>query len=333
MLRRSTLLAIAIPFAMSCHAADVQRIETGNRISENVPASDAALAARLQRYANLRSASFGGWNESGDGVFITTRFGNTMQAHWVKKPGGARDQLTFFDEPVVSLVPNPTRKGFAFGKDVGGSEFWQLYWFDLATRQTRLLTDGKSRNDSPLWSRDGKYLAFSSTTRNGTDTDIWVLDLDSGEKKPVVTVGGAWSATDFSPDGKQLLVQRSVSINEVHPGVVDLASGKLTLFPVAGRPADGGRAAFGAFRFSQTASARITPPTKAASSSRCARTTSRPTSSQRSARRFRGTSRASTFPPTARASHMQATKTVSASCMSSTQRRLPRSLCPSYRAA
>ena len=242
---RLVLLPLLAILCGAAGAADVRRVETGNRISENVPAPDAALTARLQRYANTRSAGFGGWNESGDGMFITTRFGNTMQAHWVKMPGGAREQLTFYDEPVVSLEPNPKRNGFVFGKDVGGSEFWQLYWFDLATRQTRLLTDGKSRNESPLWSRDGKQLAFSSTARNGTDTDVWVLDLDSGEKKTVVTAGGAWTATDFSPDGRQLLVQQGVSINEVHPGVVDLASGKLTLFPV-----DGGKAAFGPFRFS-----------------------------------------------------------------------------------
>ncbi len=242
---RLVLLPLLATLCGAAGAADVRRVETGNRISENVPAPDAALTARLQRYANTRSAGFGGWNESGDGMFITTRFGNTMQAHWVKTPGGAREQLTFYDEPVVSLEPNPKRNGFVFGKDVGGSEFWQLYWFDLATRQTRLLTDGKSRNESPLWSRDGKQLAFSSTARNGTDTDVWVLDLDSGERKTVVTAGGAWTATDFSPDGRQLLVQQSVSINEVHPGVVDLASGKLTLFPV-----DGGKAAFGPFRFS-----------------------------------------------------------------------------------
>lgn len=237
--------ALAAAFSLSCTAADVQRIEVGNRISENVPAADAALSARLQRYANTRSAGFGGWTASGDGVFITTRFGNTTQAHRVNAPGATREQLTFFDEPVVSLTPNPRRDGFVFGKDSGGSEFWQLYWFDLTTRQTHLLTDGKSRNDSPLWSRDGRQLAFSSTARNGTDTDVWLLDLDSGARKIVVDAGGTWSASDFSPDGKQLLVQRYVSINEMHPGIVDLASGKLTLFPV-----EGGKAAFGAFRFS-----------------------------------------------------------------------------------
>ena len=132
-----------------------------------------------------------------------------------------------------------------FGKDVGGSEFWQLYWYDLDQREATLLTDGKrSRNENPVWSRDGRQLAYSSTARNGTDTDVWVRDMASGQSRAVVTAGGAWYASDFSPDGKRLLVSRRVSINEIHPGVVDLVSGKLREFPV-----DGGKAAFNAFLF------------------------------------------------------------------------------------
>jgi hypothetical protein len=61
--------------------------------------------------------------------------------------------------------------------------------------------------------------------------------------------GDAEAATgrqDFSPDGKRLLVMKYVSINEIHPGVVDLASGKLAMFPV-----DGGKAALRRFRCSR----------------------------------------------------------------------------------
>ncbi|HEY0230560.1 MAG TPA: prolyl oligopeptidase family serine peptidase [Dokdonella sp.] len=225
-------------------AAAVQRQEAGNRISENLPAIPPALVEQLQRYSNTRGAAFGGWLAGGEGLLITTRFGNTAQVHWVRMPGGARQQLTFYDEPVAAVVPNPRRDGFVFAKDVGGSEFWQLYGFDFASRTTTLLTDGKSRNENPLWSHDGTKLAYSSTLRNGKDTDVWVLDPLGGDRKAVVTEGGSWSATDFSPDGRQLLVQQVVSINEVYPGVVDLASGKLTRFAV-----EGGKAAFGAFRF------------------------------------------------------------------------------------
>ncbi len=235
------LVALALPL-VALAQDDVRREEAGTRVTENIPPIPPDLVQRLQRYSNTRSAAFAGWTADG-GVLVSTRFGDTTQVHRVAQPGGAREQLTFYDEPVTSVAANPRRDGFVFGRDAGGSEFWQLYWFDLATRDTKLLTDGTSRNASPVWSHDGASLAYSSTARNGKDTDVWVLDLASGDAKPVVAEGGHWEATDFSPDGKRLLVQQVVSINEMHPGVVDLASGKLTRFPVEGT------AAFGAFRF------------------------------------------------------------------------------------
>ena len=42
--------------------------------------------------------------------------------------------------------------------------------------QLTLLTDGKSRNSLGSWSKDGKLLAYSSTRRNGADTDLYVMD-------------------------------------------------------------------------------------------------------------------------------------------------------------
>jgi dipeptidyl aminopeptidase/acylaminoacyl peptidase len=225
---------------------EVTRETVGNRVAENLPAVPDELVARLARYQNTRGASFGGW--LGDGsMIVSTRFAETNQAHRVRMPLGMREQLTFYPEPINSVFtsPSPQRNGFVFGKDVGGSEFWQLYWYDLDSRETTLLTDGKrSRNEQPLWSHDGAQLAWSSTARNGTDTDVWVRDMRSGEARAVVIEGGAWFASDFSPDGKRLLVLKRISINEIYPGVVDLASGKLEMFPV-----DGGKAGFGAFLF------------------------------------------------------------------------------------
>lgn len=245
-MRHALLLGLSLTTlaATAAEPSAPERVDAGNRITENVPAIPAALTDELQRYANTRGASLGGWLADGSGLLIGTRFANTVQVHRVKMPGGAREQLTFYDEPIADIAANPKKDGFVFAKDIGGSEFWQLYHFDLGTREIKLLTDGKSRNASPVWSHDGTKLAYSSTERNGTDTDVWVLDPATGQKKAVVTNGGAWEATDFSRDGKELLVQQGVSINDVRPGVVDLETGKLTLFPV-----EGGKAAFGAFKF------------------------------------------------------------------------------------
>ena len=226
---------------------EVTREEVGNRISENIPPIPAELNDKLNRYQNTRGATVAGW--VGDGcLLISTRFAETNQAHRVCQPIGEREQLTFYNEPVGSLTPAPAKSehnGFVFSRDTGGDEFSQLYWFDFDTRETSLLTDGKrSQNNSPLFSADGSQLAYTSTSRTGKDYDIWVRDMKTGATKALVTEGGAWGALDFSPDGKRLLVLKRVSANESYPGEVDLESGKLTMFPV-----DGGKAAFGDFRF------------------------------------------------------------------------------------
>jgi len=246
---RTTLLALALLSSTSLFAADaakVERIESGNRVSENLPAIPGELLERLNQYQNTRGASFQGWIDNGS-MLIATRFGDTAQIHRVSKPMGMREQLTFYREPVggASIQPVKGGNGFLFSKDIGGNEFFQLHYYDLKSRQIRMLTDGKSRNQGALWSQDGTQMAYSSTLRNGKDTDIWVRGLN-GEAKLVVQEGGSWGALDFSSDGKKLLVSQYVSANDSRPGEVDLSTGKLELFPV-----DGGKAAFGGFEYAR----------------------------------------------------------------------------------
>ncbi len=251
MLRRhmltAALLGLACTLPAFAQTIEVKREEQGNRISENIPAIPQALIDRLNRYQNTRGAGVAGWTKSGC-LLISTRFAETNQAHRVCQPLGMREQLTFYPEPLGGISPTPAQSaqdGFVFSKDKGGDEFWQLYWFDNADRSVTLLTDGKrTQNSGGLFSRDGKLLAYRSTARNGTDTDVWVRDIASGQAKPVVTTGGSWRALDFSPDGKKLLVMKGVSAAESYPGEVDLATGAVKMFPV-----DGGKAAFGDFAY------------------------------------------------------------------------------------
>lgn len=230
----------------SSAAQAVERRVEGHRLSEDIPRIPAALSARLAQFSQARGATFVGW--LGDGsMLITTRFGNTEQVHRVRQPLGAREQLTFFREPVrFAFTSNTTpRDEFLFLKDVGGSEYWQLFRQTLAAGSARLISQGgRSRNQNPLFSRDGRRIAYSSTARNGTDADILLHDLDSGASRTLVELGGAWMPLDFSPNGKELLVLRFVSINESYPGSVNLESGALRMFPI-----DGGRAAIPAMRF------------------------------------------------------------------------------------
>jgi dipeptidyl aminopeptidase/acylaminoacyl peptidase len=246
---RKLILLSSFLAASITNAATPERIDSGNRISENLPEIPAELIDSLNQYQNTRGASFSGWTIDGC-MLISTRFADTAQAHRVCQPMGMREQLTFFKEPVAGMTPSPKnawRHGFVYSKDKGGDEFSQLFWFDYATRTSTLLTDGKrSQNGGTVLSDDGALMAYTSTARNGKDRDVWLRDTKTGEARLLLAAGGSWSALDLSPDGKSLLVAEYRSINDSRPGEVDIATGKLTLFPV-----DGGTAAFGGFEYAR----------------------------------------------------------------------------------
>src|SRR5215813_9822713 len=73
-------------------------------VVENVPGIPASLAETVGRYTENRTAFQTDWHPTRREMIIGTRFGNTFQAHVVKMPGGARQQLTFFPEPVYGGV-------------------------------------------------------------------------------------------------------------------------------------------------------------------------------------------------------------------------------------
>ena len=73
------------------------RREVGNMILEDIPEIPTEIKSRIQQYQNTRSASFADWLPNNEGILLSTRFGNTIQLHTVKSPGGARNQITYFD--------------------------------------------------------------------------------------------------------------------------------------------------------------------------------------------------------------------------------------------
>lgn len=227
----------------AARAAKVQRVERGNLVIENIPEIPDALAERTNQYQQTRSAVLRGW--LGDSVLVTTRFAETAQVHRVAFPGGDRQQLTFFPEPIADAAPAPDGKSFLFAKDRGGDEYYQIYQFDLASGRHRLLTDGKSRNQGALWNDRGDRFAFSTTQRNGKDTDIHVMAPGSADSTPVVEREGTWNALDWSADGARLLVTKYISITQTELYVVDVAARAITRVHPSDQPI-----AFGTARFS-----------------------------------------------------------------------------------
>lgn len=209
-----------------------------NLWTSGVPAVPPALSQRVQQYLESRSAQL--LDVSGDGqqVLISTRFGDVNQLHLVEMPLGARTQLTFTKEPInrARFLPGNPQVIF-YLQDTGGGEFFQVLKLDRRTGRSELLTDGKSRHEELVVSRDGRWLAYAGTGRNGKDTDVYVAPTaDPKQAKRVTEADGSWAPLDFSEDGSKLLVRQFRAADDSDLSVVDLKTNARTqLTPKEGK--------------------------------------------------------------------------------------------------
>ncbi|HYE26861.1 MAG TPA: prolyl oligopeptidase family serine peptidase [Allosphingosinicella sp.] len=198
-------------------------------VADGIPAVPDELAERTRPYMEFRTASLRGWNPRTRGIAITTRFANTAQVHEVVRPMAMRRQITFEADAIANASYARGRGDvMVIQKDVGGSEFWQLYRLDNG--RLVLLTDGKSRNEINAWSHDGRWLAYSSTRRNGADSDLYIVDPRNPSTGRLLAQvkGGGWALADFAPDGRSAVVANYISVNKTDLYRLDIATGRMT---------------------------------------------------------------------------------------------------------
>jgi dipeptidyl aminopeptidase/acylaminoacyl peptidase len=229
-LRRALLVAALIvsPFL---HAQEGVVLPNDSLTLQNIPSVPASIAEKADRYTQYRTALLWAWHPQRREILMGTRFGDTVQVHEVATPGGARTQLTFFADRVADASYQP-HKGdyFLFSKDIGGGEWFQIFRFDIASGETTMLTDGKSRNSDFAWSNRGDRIAYASTRRDNADLDFYVMNPQdkASDKMIAENQGGGWHVRHWSPDDRTLLAENYVSVNESYLWLVDAATGQKT---------------------------------------------------------------------------------------------------------
>ncbi|MEO5972678.1 MAG: prolyl oligopeptidase family serine peptidase [Sphingomicrobium sp.] len=224
---RNILLLAAVAAAAVSAPASAEGAKPAALSADGVPPVPDALAVTSRPYMEFRTAAFLGWNAADKSMLVATRFANTAQLHKVAAPLGMRRQISFEAEP-VSGQWSPSGDALVVTRDKGGDEFFQL--FTLSAGRLTQVTDGKSRNEFGSWSKDGRLAGYSSTRRNGSDSDLYVVDPRSPNSDRLVAQvkGGGWNFADFAPGGTQALVINYISITDADPFLLDIASGKMT---------------------------------------------------------------------------------------------------------
>jgi dipeptidyl aminopeptidase/acylaminoacyl peptidase len=228
------LLLPLLLWALPAAANDIPEwtANSGQLILQGVPEIPAALVERLKQYQNVRSATFLDWTRNGKGLYISTNFGDISQVHRVDGPGGSRQQLTWYPEPVGQVLRRVNGDTLAITMDEGGAERDQIFLFDPRTATTRKLGEGESRDRLLRWSRDGRWLAFQSTRRNGRSNDLWIMNPEQPASARLLLEAppGTWyGPTDFSDDGRLLLVQQFLSVFDSRIHLLDLQEQTLRL--------------------------------------------------------------------------------------------------------
>jgi len=231
---RSYLIILSIFLYVSvCYSQNEIYILPGeNLITDGLPDIPVSLSVELEKYTESKSAVLSDWHPVNKEMIMSTRIGNTSQLKYLSSPLDTGMQLTFFDEPVRSASFDPVNGDFfLYYKDTGGDEFRQIYRYDLKDGNTTMITKGgREQNSGIEWLGSGNHVAYTSTRRNGTDRDIYIMDPMNPDSDSLFLElkGGGWGILDCSEDGKSLLLMEYISNSISYYWLADLTTGKLS---------------------------------------------------------------------------------------------------------
>jgi dipeptidyl aminopeptidase/acylaminoacyl peptidase len=127
---------------------------------------------------------------------------------------------------------SPDGRYLAYEVKPKNSAAYEIDVYDTVLREVKHITSGTPQdkgNYGPIWSKDGKYIVYTQEQAKGTDSNIFIADVTTGESTLLTPHEGEqrFSANDISPDGKRVLLTSNAANGYDNIGVVDVATTKI----------------------------------------------------------------------------------------------------------
>jgi len=112
------------------------------------------------------------------------------------------------------------------------SAAYEIDIYDMVMRELKHITTNTPQdkgNGNPIWSRDGKHIVYTQSQAKGTDSNIFIADVATGESTLLTAHEGEqiYSANDISPDGKRILITSNAANGYDNVGLLEIATRKI----------------------------------------------------------------------------------------------------------
>lgn len=112
------------------------------------------------------------------------------------------------------------------------SSSYEIAVFDTLLRDTKHITTNTPAdklNTSPIWSKDGKFIVYTQEEAKGTNSNIFLADVKSGQSTLLTPHDGErlFAANDISPDGGQILITSNAGNDFQNVGLLNITSKKI----------------------------------------------------------------------------------------------------------
>ena len=153
------------------------------------------------------------WSPNGRFIYFASSRGGTMNVWKIAATGGAPEQITAGQGDDAQLDVSSDGKKIVFSTWRVNTNIAQL---DLAARpgqqSAKLLTTDPGRNqEAPVYSPDGKHLAYFSNLKGAENESIWVSNADGSNPVQVARDDRVNIFPRWSPDSQHVIYQSESS--------------------------------------------------------------------------------------------------------------------------
>jgi dipeptidyl aminopeptidase/acylaminoacyl peptidase len=112
------------------------------------------------------------------------------------------------------------------------SSVYEIDVYDTVLRSVKHLTTGTAQdrtNSAPVWSADGKFIVYTQWQSKGTDSNLFLVDVDGAHSELLTPHEGerTYSADAVSADGKTVLITSNAGNGYLNVALLDVASKKI----------------------------------------------------------------------------------------------------------